>query len=101
MATGVEKNVNSQKAIKSKTISGNITLDSHGYYNISEAYDSSDPDHLVRPSGMKNFLFALMWGYGNMTGDNRSVTVDARGSWISGAVNATINGIMIRYFYTD
>jgi hypothetical protein len=99
MAEGIINNT--QSAIKYKAISGNITLDNKGYYNIFNSYNSDYQDHLVRPSGMNNFLYALMWGYGNSNAENKSITVDARGEWIAGTPNATFNGIEVRYYYTD
>ena len=53
-----------------------------------------------KPSGMNNFLFAVMWNYGN-TSSNDALGINANGEYVFGTGGATISRMDIRYYYTD
>ena len=79
------------KTIKYKDVkTGNITIGSDGYQDISS----------YKPSGMNNFLFALLLNFGTVsTHDAINITCD--GLWVTGTGGASMNYIEIRYIYTD
>ena len=52
------------------------------------------------PSGMNNFLFAVLWDYGS-TSSADALGVNALGTYVFGTANSTISRLEIRYFYTD
>ena len=62
----------------------------NGYYNISSYF----------PSGMNNFLFAMMYNYGSSSSKD-ALGVNGNGIFMYGTANAYITNIVIRYYYTD
>ena len=80
-----------QKLIKYKEVQiNNLTMSANGYVSIAS----------YKPSGMNNFLFALMYNYGN-TSSKDALGINADGSCAFGTANSTVTSIVIRYFYTD
>lgn len=77
--------------IKKKTATlNNVVITSNGYVDIRSSF----------PSGMNNFLFALVWDYGRTTSKD-AIAVNASGTYIGATANSTIDNITIVYFYTD
>lgn len=80
-----------QRGIKfiDKTIT-NITLNAQGYFPILNKM----------PSGMTNFLFAVLYDFGTVS-TNDAVGINCNGRYVFGSANAVITRIGVRYFYTD
>ena len=77
--------------IKYKAVSiSSITLTANGYADISS----------YMPSGMNNFLFAILYDYGN-TSTKDALGVIGAGTYLFGTANATITDIVLRYYYFD
>lgn len=79
------------KVIKYKQVDiPTLTITNAGYTDIKSYF----------PSGMNNFLFAILYDYGITTSaDALGVTGD--GSFTYGTGNSTISRLNIRYYYTD
>ena len=67
-----------------------ITTTGTGYVSIEDKF----------PSGMNNFLFAIVWDYGSVS-NQTCFDVNAAGNYIRGGQGSTISHLTIRYFYTD
>jgi hypothetical protein len=67
-----------------------ITLTANGYADISS----------YMPSGMNNFLFAILYDYAN-TSTKDALGVIGAGTYLFGTANATITNIVLRYYYFD
>jgi len=81
----------SQKIIKKKIVNiPSLTIGAGGYTNIDAYF----------PSGMANFLFAIMWTYGTSTGKD-AIVVNADGRYVSAQANSVLSYIDVAYFYTD
>lgn len=79
------------KVIKYKEVTlTNITMGANGYYDIRSSF----------PSGMNNFLFALMYDFGSVSSKD-ALGVNGNGNYLFGTANATITTVVIRYFYCD
>ena len=80
-----------QKLIKRKNVNiPNLTIGADGYTSISS----------YKPSGMNNFLFAILWTYGTSSGKD-AIMVNGDGNYISAQANSTITYVDVAYFYTD
>ena len=87
--TGVIKN---KSIIKFKDVTiASVTIPSSGELNISQ--------HM--PTGMNNFIFAIMMTFSNMSPNRTAFNVFGTGNWLTGVPNTTITNLSIRYFYTD
>ena len=79
------------KVIKYKSVTiDSITIGSDGYSDIRDRF----------PSGMNNFLFALLWSWGGNTA-NAPIAVETDGQWLWGHAGAVCSSVSLRYFYTD
>jgi hypothetical protein len=79
------------KAIKYKQVTiSPITIGAYGYADIRDRV----------PSGMNNFLFALLWSWGSNT-SNSPIAVETDGQYLWGQANTTCYDINVRYYYTD
>ena len=79
------------KVIKYKDVTfTSLTMSANGYADIREYV----------PSGMNNFLFAVLWDFGS-TSSADALGVNAIGTYVFGTANSTISRLEIRYFYTD
>ena len=77
--------------IKYKAVSiPSITLTANGYADISN----------YMPSGMNNFLFAILYNYGNVSTKDALGVIGA-GTYLFGTANATITNVVLRYYYFD
>lgn len=77
--------------IKYKEVRTNaITINQGGWTDISS----------YMPSGMNNFLFALMYNFGTVS-NGTAITISSNGLYASGSEYATVNYLVIRYYYTD
>ena len=90
-SVGLLKNVGDALTIKYKTarIEG-ITITSDGYVDISS----------YKPTGMNNFLFALIRNFGSTT-KHTAFNVMSTGDYLYGTAQETITWVEIAYFYTD
>ena len=80
-----------QPRIKYKDVTiPSITTGIDGYISIENKF----------PSGMNNFLFAIVWDYGNVS-DHTCFDVNAAGNYIRGGQGSTIINLVIRFYYTD
>lgn len=79
------------KVIKYKDVTfTSLSITGYGYADIREYV----------PSGMNNFLFAVLWDFGS-TSSADALGVNAIGTYVFGTANSTISRLEIRYFYTD
>ena len=77
--------------IKYKEVRTNaITINQGGWTDIST----------YMPSGMNNFLFALMYNFGTVS-NGTAITIASNGLYACGSEYATVNYLVIRYYYTD
>lgn len=75
--------------IKYKEVSiSSITFTANGYVDISS----------YKPNDMNNFLFAILYNYGNVTSKD-AIGVIGAGIYLFGTANATVTNVKIRYYY--
>jgi hypothetical protein len=88
MASGTMKVFN----IKYKDVTiPSVTTTSGGYTRIDNYF----------PSGMNNFLFAMIIDMDSATSGDMAVNVSCNGTYIYAAASRTFTNLKIRYFYTD
>ena len=79
------------KIIKYKQVTiDSITIGADGYSDIRDRF----------PSGMNNFLFAILWSWGSNTA-KAPIAVESDGYWLWGQVGAVCPNVIVRYYYTD
>ena len=79
------------KVIKYKQVTiDSITIGADGYSDIRDRF----------PSGMNNFLFAILWSWGGNTA-KAPIAVESDGYWLWGQVGAVCPNVIVRYYYTD
>jgi hypothetical protein len=79
------------KVIKYKEVSiSNIALNNQGFTDLASYV----------PSGMNNFMFALLYGWGS-TSTNTPIAIETNGRWLWGEPSSSANNVKIRYYYTD
>lgn len=84
-----------QPMIKYKDITiESLTFDNPGSSNWKDVRS-------YKPSGMNNFLFALIKRVNSYNGDSVAIFLDGLGEWLGGQHGKTVTNLEIRYFYTD
>jgi len=81
----------SNKIIKYKDVTfTSLSISAQGYADVRGYV----------PSGMNNFLFALLWDFGS-TSSSDALGINAAGTYVFGTANSTISRLELRYYYTD
>jgi len=77
--------------IKYKEVTtGGITIGAGGWADITS----------YKPSGMNNFLFALLWNFATVS-NATAIQISANGLYVTGNAGASVNYLIVRYYYTD